>query len=243
MKSKILLFATILLIVTTSGCLKTPFCETGFGELENETIELEQFSKISLQISGDVYLTQSDTQSVVILAQRNILDRIKTNVLNDELSIEFNECISFHDGIQIFISMKDIESLEIAGSGSITSENPISVKNLELTIDGSGEIDLDNILVEENLESHIFGSGDISLKGTETAKQHDIEIVASGNVNAYSLPTENVNITIDGSGNAYVNALSTLDVEIYGSGSVYYRGTPQINVEIFGSGSLFNSND
>jgi hypothetical protein len=202
MKSKKQLSITLLVVVLFSGCIRTPFCETGYGEITTEQRFLNDFNKIDLNISGNVYISQGDTQSVVISAQQNIINTIETNVMNNELEIEFDECISFHDGIEIFITIKDFESLQVSGSGSFLSEGHIDADFLELIIDGSGEINLGDLLVEEKIISMINGSGNISLAGPESTKTHNIEINGSGNIYAYGLPTINTNINIDGSGNA-----------------------------------------
>lgn len=243
MKSKLLIAIAFSLFLFLNACIRPQFCETGYGDMVKEDRMLNDFSGIDLKIDADIYITQSDTQSVKIIVQENILSRLETNVNDEILEIEFTECISYNSGIEIYISMKNIEFLSLESSGSIISESPILSEYLDLIVNGSGEIDLDDLYVSENLESTISGSGDISLEGTETTKNHNIEIIGSGNMNAYSFPTENVNISIDALGNAYLYVIKSLDVDIFGSGSVYYKGHPEINVEILGSGSIYNSND
>ena len=49
----------------------------GEGDVVKQDLNLDEFDGITLAFSGDVYLTQGETQSVTVEAQQNIIDNIK----------------------------------------------------------------------------------------------------------------------------------------------------------------------
>lgn len=236
------LLVVFFILFSFSRCLKQQFCETGYGEIETEERFINDFSKINIKISANVYISQGEHQSVIIEAQRNIINVIETNLLNEELEIEFDECVSFNDGINIYITVKDIESIKFSGSGAVYTEGEINTNYLELVINGSGNIECKDLNVKNSISSIINGSGNITIESEQTTTNHNIEINASGNLYAYGFPTENVDIEIIASGNVYVYAILMLNINIIGSGSVYYIGNPDINIDIIGTGSVHNSN-
>ncbi|MCK5571038.1 MAG: DUF2807 domain-containing protein, partial [Spirochaetes bacterium] len=137
-------------------------------------------------------------------------------------------------GVEINITMKDIEVLHVSGSGKIFGGNLIEADNVDLKVSGSGDISLE--LNVTSISAKISGSGEIDLSGkTETL---DIGISGSGDFYAFDLSAEDVYVTVSGSGNCEVNASEKLDVKISGSGDVEYTGNPRINSKISGSGSL-----
>lgn len=243
MNTKFISIITIIVVLISVGCYRSPFCETGFGDIVTEQRYLNEFDRIALNINANVFLSQGEEQFVEIHAQQNIINILKTNVLNDELSIEFSDCVNYTEGVDIYITVKDIESIKVTSSGSIYSDEPIDAYNLDLKIDGSGSIELNDIWTENCLTSEINGSGHVTVECADSIRNQNIIINGSGNLYAFGLPTDNVDIVINASGNVYVNSIETLDVQINGSGSVYYIGYPDLNAEIFGSGEINSSND
>lgn len=69
-----------------------------------------------------------------------------------------------------------------------------------------------------------------------------IRVASSGNVQAFRLDAQDVDVDIAGSGDVDVVAFNSLRVRIAGSGDVRYRGNPTLDVDITGSGSVIDAN-
>lgn len=204
---------------------------------EIEKRKVGDFSKISLSVSADVYLTQGDQTSLEIEASEKSLKYLITKVVGDQLEIKWNKNNYSNGEITIRITIKDIEGLNIAGSGNIFANSPIHCKEIELNMAGSGSIALKDITAHE-IESNVAGSGDIILGGSNPISEHTIDIAGSGNVEAKKLPAQEVTVNITGSGKCYVHAVKELEVNIAGSGDVYYFGSPKVEKSIIGSGDV-----
>lgn len=143
-----------------------------------------------------------------------------------------------YEAHRIYANAKDINSLEVSGSGTITGESMIQADSLDLKLSGSGSMDLN--LKAKTLRTEIPGSGTILLRGA--ADEQSADISGSGKIAGYYLATKRSVITISGSGVVEANVSDEIATRISGSGAVYYRGHPErISEDISGSGVVRNT--
>ena len=203
------------------------------------TREVSPFSEISLSIAADLYLIQGDEYSLELEGDADELEKIETEVQGDVLRIEHDR--PFHFGrsqrITIYVTMKKVEGLSVAGSGKIEAKSPIQAEDLDLDLSGSGDINIED-LEATNVDTDISGSGDIRLAGKTLVRTLDCDITGSGDIHAEGLRVGEADIDISGSGGCKVDVADKLDVEISGSGKVRYRGNPTVNADISGSGRV-----
>lgn len=242
MKTKSILLIILVIItqsILTSSCVRDGILGIhGSGPLVTEEIYIDDISSIDLRISGDVIITKGNVQKIQIEAQQNILNNIRHKVRNGKWIIKFDRNVRNHDGITIFITVPEIDELEISGSGSISSNSDFTTNDLELRISGSGSI---NFNADANsVDTNISGSGNINLSGSTNGL--DVHISGSGQYSGYSCISNNCDINISGSGKAKVFVQDKLNAHISGSGNIYYKGYPSITFNISGSGSMHSTN-
>jgi hypothetical protein len=224
--------------VLFSGCISSPNCVVGSGNVVNETRSVDSFNSIDLRGSGALFLSQGSQQPLRIEAEDNILKVLTTRVESRKLIIGSDSCISATKPIRIYANAKDINSLEVSGSGTITGESMIQADSLDLKLSGSGSMDLN--LKAKTLRTEIPGSGTILLRGA--ADEQSADISGSGKIAGYYLATKRSVITISGSGVVEANVSDEIATRISGSGAVYYRGHPErISEDISGSGVVRNT--
>lgn len=204
-----------------------------FGQ-GKEDRDVSSFTGVSLGISGDLYLTQGSPQKVVVQAESN-LDEIETEVNDGVLRIKTDNWNSKIKGVKIWITMPEVESLNVSGSGDILAETPIDADELELKVSGSGTINI-NELKGGEIGAAISGSGDLKLAGS--ADEMELGISGSGNVYAEGLEVNECGIKISGSGSCKIDVTGELDASISGSGRVTYYSNPQIDARVSGSGKV-----
>ncbi|MBI9035954.1 MAG: DUF2807 domain-containing protein [Bacteroidales bacterium] len=239
MKTKQYLVKVLFLFAVTglfSSCDKEKYCVNGKGDREIKSFSVENFSGVKSKIDADIFITQGEFMQIEVHAQNNILDVLELHKHNDLLIIDFDHCVYDHDGIEIYISMPDIEKLKLSGSGTIETIGHFSnQQNVDIDISGSGKIIFD--ATANNLDCDLSGSGTIDLYGT--AEENDINISGSGKIYAYEFPVEDCDVRISGSGACEVNVDHRLDVSISGSGNVYYIGECDLQTHISGSGDVY----
>ncbi len=202
----------------------------------SEPRTVSEFKAVVTGGSEDLFVTQGNTQKVRIEGDEDIVKDIDTYVRNGVLYIEYKgRWNRSHDQTRVYVTMKEINGLKLAGSGNIIGETPIATDELELGISGSGSIKLD--VTATQINSGISGSGNIKLTGKTT--DNNFKISGSGDVNTLDLKAENCAVQISGAGDAKIYVSKRLEVKVSGSGSIRYAGDPdKVNTNVSGSGSV-----
>ncbi|QQL49879.1 head GIN domain-containing protein [Mucilaginibacter ginkgonis] len=199
------------------------------------------FNAISIGGSFDTYLTQGGTESVKVEAPGDIINEIKTEVVDGELKIYQkskgwgNWWNGSHKKVVIYISAKQLKAVSQSGSGDLFFKNGISSSSLVLHVSGSGNAT--GRVEAGELQCSVSGSGDMKLEGK--ASNAAITVSGSGTYSARDLVTNNVAVRVSGSGDATVNANDKIDASVSGSGDVRYTGAAKnVSTSKSGSGSV-----
>ncbi len=210
----------------------------GEGPTVTEEFSLEEFNRLAIAIPANVIITQGDRQKVVVKGQKNILDNIERKVKDGNWKINFDKNTREFKPVQIEITMKNLQEISLAGSGSVKTNNTFHSNNFELSISGSGSA---NIQIEaNNLECSISGSGSVNISGKAT--NMEASLTGSGSISAYELKVNNCQVSTVGSGSAKVNVSDNIEASMVGSGNVVYKGSPKIDASVIGSGKVKKAN-
>ena len=230
---KTLLLLTALPFAMGHGCV---FGNDEPGKVITENRTVATFNCIGLECHANVYFSQGDEQSVRVEAEDNIMSHIKTEVKDRILTIEMDDDDFKTPGtINVYITVKELCLLELAGSGKMIGKSHINCDNMSLRIAGSGNISAD--IRSLAVKISVSGPGSLDVAGTTTSM--DIKVAGSGNVNAKELQAVNTSVAVSGSGSSTINTREELNVSITGSGGVRYVGEPaKLKTSITGSGKV-----
>lgn len=222
MKKYAFAFTGILLSVILAACNITQTCIDGSGEVISENRNVTYFESINLATGGNVFISQGNENSVQIETNKDVLQQLTTQVENETLIIDCEKAIC-PAKLNIYVTVKDLTSVNLTGSGNIFNFTPIQSDNLIIKTLGSGTINFTD-LKATNLGIMSRGSGDINVEGI--AKASIVEVNGSGNVNALDLTSEYLNVTLNGSGEATAKVENKIIANINGSGDLKYIGDP-----------------
>ncbi|MHC1702571.1 MAG: head GIN domain-containing protein [Tenuifilaceae bacterium] len=234
MKNLSFLFKGLSIVALSLVLISSSFAQ------KSEERNVSGFTGIGLSISADIYLTQASNYKFVIEGDADYLEKIETIVDGDVLKIKNKERFNFdfnNKKVKIYISMPQINSLNISGSGDIKAQSAIKTDDLKIKISGSGNINVDN-LSAKNLSIGISGSGDIHIAGTDIVESASYTISGSGKIKNENLQCKRVEIQVSGSGDVKVWAVDELKSKVSGSGDVYYKGRPIVDSKSSGSGGI-----
>lgn len=214
------------------------------------------FTAIHQHTSADVFVSQSDKLSVLVKADDDAIDKLKTEVRDGVLHIE-----SDNNGwrnvrvMEVYITMPNIDKIKNSGSGDFAISGPMPGNNVYIGISGSGDMKADFDVT--NLEVKISGSGDVNLTGVRG--NLNVSISGSGDVYAEDLKLDECNLAVSGSGdlklkgkaaqfvvkisgsgdiNAYGLTAAKVQVKCNGSGDVVVQAAEKVQATLNGSGDL-----
>ena len=210
----------------------------GTGDYVKEMRNVSNFTGVSSTISADIELRQGATFKVTVEGQKNILDLVKTDLKDGNLSITFTKGYSMRTkkAVRVYVEAPNFAYIGLAGSGNVTVDEGLKGDNLKVNISGSGNINVEK-LAYNTLKLDISGSGNVDLGGT--ANQADLTISGSGNLKASDLKVKTVNCRISGSGNMSCYVTKEIDALVSGSGDIRYGGNPtSVKTKVSGSGEI-----
>ena len=219
MKNSVILPVLVLLLTLVSSCSRDTIY--GSGEMTSEFRDVEYFTKVSSEGIFEVNITQGTEQSIEIIANDNIIHKVKTSVVNNELKLYLD---SDNDNYRDIYLQANIAVTRLNG----------------LNNSGAGNMYVHNIEEEGSFSIRNSGSADIIIDGSASILNSKNE--GSGSIYGFGFFIEDCSIKIEGSGSFEINCSDNLDVDIEGSGNVFYKGSPNINTAISGSGSVINVN-
>lgn len=237
------------------------FASTSIFAQVREARTVGTFTKLAFRVPGKVYLRQGPNQKVEIEGKKDLLDQIETNVDGDKLTIgKEGKRIDWNwgneDRINVYITVKNIEAISVAGSGDVIAETKIISSALDLNVSGSGSLKAE-VEVTGSLEADVSGSGNIELRGKcgnynshvsgsgsitlslNISGNADFGVSGSGKIQA-SGTSSKVKIAVSGSGRVLAGNLETnvCDVRISGSGGAEIHVKEELDANISGSGSV-----
>lgn len=230
---RFLAYTVMLLIITAS---------TVFGQ-SRQTRNVDTFTKISFRVPGKLYVRQGSPQKVEIEGSKDALEKTDVKVENGRLVIGregkwSNWGFGNDDEVNVYVTVKDIDALNVSGSGDIIGETKIVTRELDLNVSGSGNLKVD-AEVSGEMEADVSGSGDLLVKGSCASFNSDVS--GSGKVNAAVKVSNEAEFGVSGSGKVEASgSASTVKVSISGSGKVLAANmeTNTCKVRISGSGDV-----
>lgn len=239
-----LLPISVIIAIVTSGCIvidvngSGPGTVRGSGNVIAETRRVDDFNEIRLKGQGKVTLVKGAAQSLEVRTDDNIMPNIETVVESGQLLIAYAKKNLKPTTLHIYITVKELRGLSIAGSGDINGQSVFVAQDFYAEISGSGNIHIE--LQTAQMESDISGSGCIYLSGR--TEHHRASITGSGKIDAFDMQAKQAFVSITGSGDCRLTVSEKLRAKITGSGDVFYKGYPQISKMITGSGKVQDHN-
>ena len=215
------------------------------GRTEMQERKVSGFHGIASSGSFDIVLRQGGSESVKVEADAEVINDIITEVKNGTLMIHSKNNRGWNSGnfwsnrkSVIYVTARDLNSINLSGSGDLKIENQFNTNSLQLRLSGSG--DFQGKVNVKTLETAISGSGDFNIGGR--ADESTVSISGSGDFDASNLMTKSTAIRVSGSGDANIYTSERLDASVSGSGDIHYSGHPKnVSKVVHGSGDVSGS--
>jgi hypothetical protein len=191
--------------------------------VEQRTIN-DSFTAIKATEGLDVYLTQSNEESISVEADNNLQDIIITEVIDGVLKIHTKKNIGKSKSKKVMVSFKDVSSI-IATSGSdVYSTNTITTENLELETTSGSDMKLSVNTTTLNCKS--TSGSDLKLSG-KTIKLI-AEATSGSDIKAADLIAESSQVKATSGADITVNTSKELTAKATSGGDIKYLGNPEV---------------
>lgn len=225
--------ASIAFSQTTKKVLELPDFKSIYNN-SNYTVMLKQTNKqeVSVEAVTEVYeLTEIKVDNGVLMIN---VDR-KPEVANKSIWAKIDDIKVSGPTMKLYVSIKNINELQVNGGGKILSENSIASDFLTLGVNGAGSMDVD--IKGNTVKAEVSGSGNLTLRGYGTSL--DAMGGGSGSLKAFDCPFEMGKVKMSGSGTAELNVSNNVEAYVFGSGSIKLKGnTKTVTKKVYGTGTI-----
>jgi hypothetical protein len=228
MKINTKIAAVMLIVFGLASCVQAQ---------QTETRTPGHFTKVHSGGSWEVILTEGNKEEIRIEAKGVSLDKVKTEIDGDVLSVGLVRGNYNNVKLKFYITYRELEGVRCSGSGEMEVTSPVEAGEFYIGLSGSGDIIM-NTLEARELEASISGSAEIKIKGG-AVDEVEIKQSGSGDFLAENLAIGELNVSKSGSGDTEVGDLGEISVRSSGSGDIIYSGSPRMGeVRVSGSSSI-----
>lgn len=192
----------------------------GSGTLAERQFDFSRYIIHTTELNGcgNLCIKPGSSNSLVVIADDNLLDLLHPSMENNKLSL----------GVRPNTSIQTRHPITY----KLTIANPLH----HLIVSGSGQVNAEEVNAP-SFSCDIHGSGNVRIEGGQVDQQ-SVSISGSGHYDGSMLQANSSSVDISGSGKVTVQALRTLSAEISGSGKCLYFGNPNVAKSISGSGTV-----
>ena len=193
---------------------------------ERREYPVANLNAVASSIPLDLEIIQDDQESLALEDDAGQLAEVEVSMDGQTVRIRSrNRSTNWHRSVKGVMHVKRVESIHLAGTGSITSAS-IRADDLKATLSGSGKIRLRR-LDAKDVKVVVSGSGNVDL-GSGRVENLAVSVTGAGDVHAGKLRSDDGKVSISGAGTTTLWPEKTLNVRISGVGTVRYFGDPQI---------------
>lgn len=186
--------------------------------------EAKNFHAIKLSSAFDVYLTQSNEESVAVsAAETKYLDDIKVEVQDGILHIDYDNKGKWRSGnrkLKAYISFKQIDKLEAGGACDVDIVGEWKTDNVIINL--SGASDVEGKIDAKKLSLDLSGASDMKMSGSVV--QLDINASGASKFKGLDLVTDYCNAKASGASDIKITVNKELSVHASGASDIDYQG-------------------
>jgi Putative auto-transporter adhesin, head GIN domain len=218
MRNIVLLF---LAVCTSAAVLAQPTIKDANVQVR----EAKNFTVIKLSSAFDVYLNQSNEESVAVSASENqYLEEIKVEVKDGVLEIKYQpkngKWGSANRKLKAYISFKQLDKLDASGACDIDIVGIWKASGAKIHLSGAtdftGKVDI------QKLDLDISGASDSKISGN--VSELDVEASGASSFKGFDLATDYCNARASGASDIKITVNKELSVQASGASDVDYRG-------------------
>ncbi|MEL6356984.1 MAG: head GIN domain-containing protein [Bacteroidota bacterium] len=213
-----ILYLVILLFLTISACDDTESF-VGSDNIITEDRAISNFTGVRASENIIVNITAGTENSVIVRANDNIIDRVRTEVSGNVLQIGLRNGNYRNIDISAEIVMADLSFLRASDAAEITAGAFDNLDELRLEATDSGEIEVTGSTTELSI---------VSSDGAE--------------IRAFGVSAIRCDVNVSDGADAEVNVSQEITGRVSDGGDLFYRGNPILNVSTSDGGEVINAN-
>ena len=194
------------------------------GPLVTKDYDLSNFTAVAAGSAFEVEITRSDSYSVSVTVNENMVERLDVGVSGNTLRISLKPDIGITGAatLKAKVTMPELIGLDLSGASRTTLAGFKSDKSLKS--EASGASTLRGDLTCGDASFSVSGASKVNLSGS--AQDLNVEASGASTVDLSNFASQNTVVNASGASKIIVAPSGSLDVEASGASTVRYTGEP-----------------
>jgi hypothetical protein len=206
------------------------FCFTALAGNSDKTEirNVSNFKGIDVSSGIDLFITMGETESVKIVADNDIIDKIVTEVKDGVLRIYLKQNNWFNWSVnekrKAYVTIKELNRIEASSGSDVISENTLKGDALKISVSSGSDVNVD--VYFKNLDVNASSGSDAKIRGkvknltADSSSGSDINAGELESVFCKASASSGSDVTVNVSEELQASASSGADVKYYGNPSV-----------------------
>jgi len=207
--------------LTFQSCV---YSNRGFGDTIEEERNVGDFSALRVSSGIDVTLSQGNRTQVIIIADEDDMEDVKTEKVGDELRLSMDRSWFRRSHVEARITFVNMESLDVSAGSDVESEGVLNFKDIKLEASSGSDLKLTMEANEVNLRTS--SGSDASLGGS--ARNLIARASSGSDINAYDFEVEQAELELSSGSDVKIWVTGSLTVDASSGSDVYYKGDPEL---------------
>lgn len=224
---KVIAIITGALLVYTTGCKKKGCLESS-GIKTIQTRPATSFNEIDVNDNVNVILKQDTVESIRVEAGEHLQSFITASIQKSILTLNNTSSCSWMrigtESINVYVSVKQLNSIKLYGSGDISSGNTITTPDFR--IDAYESPSPVHLALQTPNAFFAIHYENASYTITGSATNCNIYCGQKGILDLRNLQINTLDMDFRSIFNAYIQVKDAMNVRVQYKGNVYYKGNP-----------------
>lgn len=226
-----------ILIISAVTSLTATSCMISTATSKNEATSIYDVntSYKSLSVRSAIKVEyRHDIDKLQIIADSSILSKIKVNYDEDDIEIYASSFKSPFKVTALVPASKELESIEIEGASSFSSDKEIEAEKLDIEVSGASKFNA-NINCQ-SLKASVSGASSASIGGE--AMNAEISVSGASKLSSENLSTDYADVDISGASKAEIICNKNITGNVSGASKLSFGGTAKSDVSTSGASKV-----
>ena len=197
---------------------------SGNGKVVKEERNLSGFHEIAVKNAIKLVITQGNTEKVVVETDENIQPYLVTEVVNGSLNIGMKGNINQVNTLNVYVTAKELSSLESSSAAKIISEGSIKAKDMTISSSSGSAVKLE--INCQQLKVKTSSGSSISLAGS--TQSIDTESSSGASLNAAEVKAERGEMEASSGASVQVQVTKESKARASSGAHITVKGNPAI---------------
>lgn len=192
---------------------------------DKQNRNIESFHGIAVSSGIDLYLTQGNSEEVVVEADVDVIDAIMTEVNEGVLHIYMKKTFGFqwNRSSRVHVTFDDLTSLAVSAGAYVAGQSPFKLDELKISVSAGADLRIDELFAESVWLDTSSGS-DAQLSGRVV--NFEASSSSGADISCSELVAEHCKVSVSSGSDAEVHATQSLKASASSGGDIRYRGNP-----------------